>query len=350
MILFILHSEFHISEDPQQSIMSKRKRDVQDALSSLSELLNEREKEIEEREEKLLQAEKTFEKERNTAYGDTHPSDVLHLNIGGTTTAVLRRTLTSVPDSMLASKFSGRWDESLEKDKDGNFFIDQEFDLFMLMVNHLRKKSNGTDLYPVQSPSGDNDFYRLLEYYGMTHSIYPSKLTFVTGSKDTAEMISPLEVDSKDWATFKISSDGHQRNIKSYEVVLGAVQRIQIGWRYISFDLSADHSKGVGDVKQTLALDLTRSCYLLDGTITQIDSLEQKDGTVVRSEDWGRKWFVNGKLVASDSDSPEDGVVKSAGAERWKANHNNWAYMRAHMRPIISLKGQVQVTKVEFHD
>ena len=322
--------------------MSTRKRDVQDALSSLTELLNEREKEIEEREEKLRDAEGIFEKERNSAYGDTSPSDVLHLNIGGMKTSVSRRTLTYFPDSMLASKFSGRWDESLEKDENGHFFIDQEYDLFMLMVNYLRNKSNGTTLYPIESPPCSTNFYRLIDYYEMTHSIYPSKLTFLAGSEGTAEMISPLELDSKDWATFEIFSDGHERNIKSYEVVLGAVQRIQIGWRYISFDLSADHSKGVGDVKQTSALDLTRSCYLLDGTMTQIDSLEQKDGTVVRSEDWGRKWFVNGKLVASDSEPPEDGVIKSAGA----VLHNNWAYMR----PIISLKGQVQVTKVEFHD
>ena len=53
------------------------------------------------------------------------PCDVLHLNIGGNLTAVLRRTLTSVEGSMLASRFSGRWDESLEKDRNGNFFIDQ---------------------------------------------------------------------------------------------------------------------------------------------------------------------------------------------------------------------------------
>jgi hypothetical protein len=38
---------------------------------------------------------------------------------------VLCRTLTSVEGSMLAAKFSGRWDDSLEKDADGNFFIDQ---------------------------------------------------------------------------------------------------------------------------------------------------------------------------------------------------------------------------------
>jgi len=292
--------------------MSKRKQDVQDALSSLSEILNDREKEIEEREEMLQQAEEAFKKERNAAYGDTKPSDVLHLNIGGTKTAVLRRTLTSATDSMLASKFSGRWDDSLEKDKDGNFFIDQEYDLFMIMVNYLRNKSNGTDRYPIISSEDSNDYYRLLEYYGMTHTIYPSKLEFVTGSKDTMDMISPLEVNSKDWATFEISSDGHSRNIKSYTLTLGAVQRIQIGWKYMSIDLSSGNNLGVGDVCKTSALDLTRSCYLLNGEMSQIDSLEQVEGTVVRSEDYGKNWFVNGKLVASESSRQEDGVVKRA--------------------------------------
>jgi hypothetical protein len=53
------------------------------------------------------------------------PGDVLRFNVGGARIDVLRRTLTSVEGSMLAAKFSGRWDDSLEKDADGNFFIDQ---------------------------------------------------------------------------------------------------------------------------------------------------------------------------------------------------------------------------------
>lgn len=40
--------------------MSKQKRDGQDALSSLSELLNDSEKEIEERKEMLQQADEIF--------------------------------------------------------------------------------------------------------------------------------------------------------------------------------------------------------------------------------------------------------------------------------------------------
>ena len=63
------------------------------------------------------------------------PSDVLRLNVGGTCIDVLRRTLTSVEGSMLATRFSGRWDDSLEKDADGNFFIDQPIELFLPLVN-----------------------------------------------------------------------------------------------------------------------------------------------------------------------------------------------------------------------
>lgn len=58
------------------------------------------------------------------------PNDVLHLNIGGTKATTLRKTLTSIQDSVLAIKFSGRWDAGMEKDNEGNFLIDQEYFLF----------------------------------------------------------------------------------------------------------------------------------------------------------------------------------------------------------------------------
>ena len=48
------------------------------------------------------------------------PNDVLHLNIGGTKATTLRKTLTSIQDSVLAIKFSGRGDDGMEKDHEGN--------------------------------------------------------------------------------------------------------------------------------------------------------------------------------------------------------------------------------------
>ena len=89
----------------------KRKALVDDALSNLTKALEQREKELDDREEKLNQCEKRLEAEHAQVYGKTTPSDVLHLNVGGTKTTVLRRTLTSFPGSMLAARFSGRWDQ-----------------------------------------------------------------------------------------------------------------------------------------------------------------------------------------------------------------------------------------------
>lgn len=82
---------------------------------------------------------------------------------------------------MLAHKFSGRWDDSLEKDRDGNIFINEEYSLFKVMVDYLRRKEIEIDAYPVPAPKFDivtskQDFYRMLSYYGMLFTIYPLKL------------------------------------------------------------------------------------------------------------------------------------------------------------------------------
>ena len=78
---------------------------------------------------------------------------------------------------MLSSRFSGRWDDSLEKDADGNFFIDQPIELFLPMVNYLRAQACMThNARPVSSPdfreeeedgAKHDNFIRMLEYYGM---------------------------------------------------------------------------------------------------------------------------------------------------------------------------------------
>jgi hypothetical protein len=143
-------------------------------LASLPEMLTKRQKRLEERENELEKAVAAFKKETSVLCGDAKPSDVLHLNVGGTTMAVLRRTLTSVPGSMLASRFSGRWDDSIEKDRDGNFFIDQPFRLFEPMVDYLRARACETPRsVDTQCPTFEDvktthDFCRMVEYYGMT--------------------------------------------------------------------------------------------------------------------------------------------------------------------------------------
>ena len=125
--------------------MSKTKKaSYDDIISALTEALSVREKDLDAREEQLENDRQDFEKIRFTDYSNTSPSDVLDLNVGGVKTSVLRRTLTSIPDSVLATRFSGRWDDSIEKDKDGCFFIDQdEYLMFRHITKFMRQKAIG---------------------------------------------------------------------------------------------------------------------------------------------------------------------------------------------------------------
>ena len=324
--------------------MSK-KSTYDDALSALTDVLSKREKELDAREEKLRKAEEIFEVDRTTVYGDTNPMDVLHLNIGGTGTTILRRTLTSVPGSMLASKFSGRWDDGLEKDKDDNFFIDEEFSLFHPMLKYLRKKAHGIDKYPLDSPkhlgegNTTQDFYRMVEYYGMTNGIYPMNLNIHTGSEDSVEYIGPKEVNAKEWTTFQLVEEGgHGRRVKSYEIRLrDDVKRIQIGWKTSNGAVTFNEgtSQGVGDVTHTHALDLTRSTYLVNGNGNPIDRLEHKKGTTIRSEEYGKVWYVDGEIVCPSSEEKfEDKVGPISNG----------------VHPMISIKGGMEITSIVLED
>eukprot|EP00751_Fragilariopsis_kerguelensis_P012798 CAMPEP_0170764660 /NCGR_PEP_ID=MMETSP0733-20121128/4142_1 /TAXON_ID=186038 /ORGANISM="Fragilariopsis kerguelensis, Strain L26-C5" /LENGTH=330 /DNA_ID=CAMNT_0011105363 /DNA_START=101 /DNA_END=1090 /DNA_ORIENTATION=+ len=328
-----------------------KKRAYNDVLSELTDVLSEREKDIDAREKKLRIAEENFEIDRSAVYGNTSPSDVLCLNIGGTKISVLRRTLTFVPGSMLASRFSGRWDDSLEKDKDGMFFIDQDFSIFEPMVSFLRNKANGNERYEMKVPIIKRrmcDFYRMVDYYGMTNGIFSTHLTIHTGSKESVDFIDPKKVNAKKWTTFQLSQEGHDRLVRSYEVTLCDVQYIQIGWKYM--DLEADfstnkNSLGVGDVDGTHALDLTKSLYLHAGTESTISGLVQTKGTVVRSEDFGRLWYVNGELVDIPQEAQEELIdyFIELDAEDGCGTHCN----RERLCPLISLQGEIEITNVE---
>ncbi|KAL9189782.1 hypothetical protein ACHAXT_009457 [Thalassiosira profunda] len=250
------------------------------------------------------------EEQNGTTENNNIPSRVLHLNVGGTTTAVLRRTLTSVEGSMLASRFSGRWDESLEKDRDGNFFIDQPIELFMPMLNYLRAKFCETALAPpVTSPEFESekqqrDFIRMVEHFGMTPGIYPTVMEICRGEPASAQICrSPhMSVTSNSWATFTLETRGHKRPIISFSVVLGKVERAQIGWvrtgHFVKKLRPGDH-KGVGDERFSVGLDCFRGGLLYEGSFTQLDGLSADEGTVIRCENKGERWLVNGQLVAS---------------------------------------------------
>lgn len=337
------------SSSNSSSNNNNNKRSYDEALSALTGVLSAREKDLDEREKQMDLDRQALDRDRNSTYGDTAPTDVLQLNIGGVQATILRRTLTTFPDSMLASKFSGRWDDSIEKDKNGHFFIDQEYPLFRHILKYLRNKANGDEKYVVQSPillganDGDNftlnDLYRMVDYYGLTHEMYPFALKvhgrdFVSGQDTKA-------VNAQEWTTYALVAKGHERRVKTFEVTIGNVQRIQIGWTVNgSSPYDEDYSGiGIGDSAETFALDLTRSSYLLEGELTPVDGLEQSEGTVVRSEDYGQLWYVNGNSVAPFSKDKRDSLVTDSRGRI--ASDTCWL-------PFISVKGEIDVTLVEI--
>lgn len=92
---------------------SNMEKALEDSFKSFTAELLQRAKLLDEREQELAQAKAAFETQAQPNLETS--SDVLTLNVGGTCMSVLRRTLTTVEGSMLAARFSGRWDDSLDK-------------------------------------------------------------------------------------------------------------------------------------------------------------------------------------------------------------------------------------------
>jgi hypothetical protein len=110
------------------------------------------------------------------------PNDLLHIGARGKYIPVRRRTLTMVEGSVLASMFSGRWDEGLQKDIHGYIFVDYPIELFRVLVDYLHAKSieiSGLEKVPLtkQAFGGDTDLFRdylrMVEAYGLTEALYP---------------------------------------------------------------------------------------------------------------------------------------------------------------------------------
>ena len=59
--------------------------------------------------------------------------------VGGEIFSMKRSTLTGVfPDSYLANLFSGRWESSIERDGNGNYFLDFDPGSFGAILTYLR--------------------------------------------------------------------------------------------------------------------------------------------------------------------------------------------------------------------
>ena len=319
--------------------MSEEGDSLKNILNILPKLLRERAEQLDERERELKKMKKALEE--NPSLGK--PSDVLRLNVGGTRIEVLRRTLTSVEGSMLAAKFSGRWDDSLEKDIDGNFFIDQPIELFLPMINYLRAKACMTPFAPaVKSPNFSDDFIRMTEYYGMTLGIFPIGVfdATVTVSSNVISTHPDYSIRASERHSFQLLplTGNEQMRIKAFEVILGQFTSAQVGWK--SNPEAVDKGKGVGYSSQSIALDcnhygIASSHDSPSPTFVAISvSPSIVEGSVIRCENKGREWYVDGVLVASDKCvlTPE----------------NTYMSMMTSPVPCFTIQGNLHISAIEL--
>ena len=114
------------------------------------------------------------EKQRMKAV-EVSDNDIIELNVGGHKLTTKRSTLCQVEGSLLASMFSGRWEDSLERDKDGAIFFDFNPQYFLVILEYLRGKKIATPENPAPLPKVAEDqsksFNNLLEYLGLSDEI-----------------------------------------------------------------------------------------------------------------------------------------------------------------------------------
>ena len=106
-------------------------------------------------------------------------NDIMHLNVGGHKLTTKRCTLCQVEGSLLASMFSGRWEDSLERDQDGAVFFYFNPQCFVVILDYLRAKKISTPENPAPLPKVAEDqaknFNILLEYLGLSDEIVPAE-------------------------------------------------------------------------------------------------------------------------------------------------------------------------------
>jgi len=103
------------------------KETLNQIFGELEKQKTENEKRHHEQLEEIMKVQRKWEEEKamiETLVSSASP--IVNLNVGGEKMSTFRATLTLDAGSLLATCFSGSWDEKLPKDKDGYIFLDYD--------------------------------------------------------------------------------------------------------------------------------------------------------------------------------------------------------------------------------
>ena len=171
--------------------------------------------EIVEKERANLKAEVealNVEKQRMEAI-EVSDDDIIHLNVGGQRFTTTRATLCQVEGSLLATMFSGRWEDRVKRDKDGVVFFDFNPEYFGWILDYLRAKKISSPENPAvlaEVPKNQmKNFSTLLEYLGLSDKILPTPPTEVVQNDKFSVCSSGITVQENGKVAFH-DSCGHE--------------------------------------------------------------------------------------------------------------------------------------------
>jgi len=162
----VMQEQLRADRSAMETELQVERESLQFEFAALEEDLREK---LKVQEERLQCDRRALEQEKDTVFCGTAISDILKLNVGGIkTVAVQRSTLCAIEGSMLASSFSGRWDNSLPTDEHGAFFIDFDPELFLPLLEYLRLQAAHGSSVPQVIPrveGREDEFASMLNFY-----------------------------------------------------------------------------------------------------------------------------------------------------------------------------------------
>ena len=157
-------------------------------------------------------------------------------------------------------------------------------------------------------------------------------------------------INSENWTTYGILPlpGNHSRKIKSFEVsFLQPHPSAQIGWldwseRESYFE--TENGRGVGYVEASnIAFDCVRSGIVVNQSFSPLlataTSTVMTERIVIRSENFGREWYIDGKLVASSTIEENDVDNNVLQFRHWSPEN---------VVPCLSVKGSCTITNIEL--
>jgi len=197
---------------------------LQELADKLIREVHAEQRSLEERAETLRRDRAAFdaEKAKMSVFADSQKAtlDIVQINVGGEVVATKRGTLLLAENTLLEAMFSGRWEDSLERDSAGRVFLDFSPVPFRALLSHLRVLRDagpGTRVkFPGVPPEYQAEFDSMVKYLELWEFLY-GKATCSVGALEckAAHETLALRVDVTDRGS-KICGSG-----RSYTPLVG---------------------------------------------------------------------------------------------------------------------------------